>query len=208
MKHILTFLCLSISAALYAAEPDTPTFRDFPNPGSDWSGADGHQVDDGRFSWQHYKHDTTGDVVACVAWYAPRLSIHDNAVRQASIETITSSGYAYPWTRKLGQPIADTVRHQIVSVRVRNHSAGRQQNHRAIEYTYVYENADSNARTAMAHGYVVVVGDFTIFVQHTANRVISSDIAQNLVMDLCTAWSAKQTSVPKGWSASISRPDK
>jgi hypothetical protein len=205
MKHALTILCLVLATSVGAAERDAPAFRAFPNPGSDWSSADDRQLDDGQFSWRHYKHEKTGDVIAVVAWHTPRLSIDTNPVRQASIETITSSGYAYAKTRKLGQPIDDTVRHHVASIIVQNHAAAKKNIYRAIEYTYVYESADGKSRSAMAHGYVVHVGDFTIFVQHTANRIITSDIAQSMAMDLAIAESKKQTSLPKGWSASISR---
>jgi hypothetical protein len=71
----------------------------------------------------------------------------------------------------------------------------------------VYENGGDDSQSALAHGYVVVVGDFTIFIQHTANRVITSDIAQNMAMDVVISWSEKQKSIAKGWSVSISRPD-
>ncbi len=204
MKHALTILCLVLATSLGAAERDVTVFRDFPNPGSDWSSADDHQLDDGQFSWRHYKHEKTDDVIAYVAWHTPRLSIDSNPVRQASIETITSSGYAYAKTRKLGKPIADTVRHRVTSIDVRNHAAAQKNIYRTIEYTYVYESADGESRSAMAHGYVVHIGDFTIFVQHTANRVITSEIAQSMAMDLAFAESKKQTSLPNGWSASIS----
>ena len=63
---------------------------------------------------------------------------------------------------------------------------------------------DGLSESSMAHGYVVVVGDFTIFIQHTANHVITSDIAQDMVTELAIGWSAKQTSLPEGWSAGIS----
>lgn len=207
MKHAIVTLCLTVAASLGAAERDTPAFLAFPNPGPEWSSADDGQVDDGQFSWRHYKHDKTGDVVACVAWYTPRLSIDSSPVRQASIEAITSSGYAYALKRKLGQPIDDTVRHRVVSMDVRNHSAGHKLNFRAIEYTYVYENGGDDSQPALAHGYVVVVGDFTIFIQHTANRVITSDIAQNMAMDVVISCSEKQKAISKGWSVSITRPD-
>jgi hypothetical protein len=206
MKHAPLLICLVVVASLGAAEQDTPAFRDFPNPGPDWSSADDGRLDDGRFSWRHYKHDKTGGVVACVAWHTPGLDIDASAIRQASTETVTSSGYAYAMTRKLGRPIEDTVRHQIASIKVQNHSAAQKAIHQVIEYTYVYENADGESHSAMAHGYVLVVGDFTVIIQHTSSRVITSDIAQSMAMDLGVAWSAKQVSIPTGWSVSISRP--
>lgn len=205
MKHTLAILSLLLATSLRAAERDAPVFRDFPNPGSGWSGADDRHLDDGQFSWRHYKHEEAGDVIACVAWHTPRLSIDANPVQQASIETITSSGYAYAKTRKLGHPIADTVRHRVVSIRVHNHAAAQKNIYRAIEYTYVYQSADGESPSAIAHGYVVHVGDFTFFVQHTAARVITSDIARNMALGLAVAESKKQTSLPKGWSAGISR---
>jgi hypothetical protein len=208
MKLSLTTVCVAVAASLVAAERDARAFRAFPHPGCDWSNADGAQLDDGQFSWRHHKHQKTGDVVACVAWHAPRLTVDADAVRQASIEIIQSTGYAYVQTRKFGQPIADTVRHQTATINVRNHSAAHKSRYRVIEYTYVYECANGESESAMAHGYVIVVGDFVIFIQHTANRVITSDIAQSMAMNLAMEWSAKQTSLPKGWSAGISRSDK
>lgn len=205
MKHALVLLCLGFATSLGAAERDDPIFHDFPNPGTDWSSVDDGRLDDARFSWQHFKHDGTGDIVACVAWHTPGLTINASPIRQASIETVTSSGYAYAKTRTLGQPIDDTVRHRVASVKVQNHPAGQTAIHEAIEYTYVYESADRESPSAMAHGYVLVVGDFTIIIQHTANRVITSDIAQRMVMDLAIASSAKRESISTGWSASISR---
>lgn len=205
MKHAIAILCLVLATLIGAAEREVPEFSDFPNPGSGWSHADDHKLGDGQFSWRHYKHDKNGDVIACVAWHTPRLSIDSSPVRQASIETITSSGYAYAMTRKLGRPIADTVRHRVASVDVRNQATFQENKYRAIEYTYVYESADGESRSTMAHGYVVHVGDFTVFVQHTANRVITSDIAQSMAMDFAFAESKKQTSLTDGWSASINR---
>ena len=194
-----------LSASATAANGDAPPFRDFPNPGREWSSADGKRLEDGQFSWRHYMHKNTGDVLACVAWHTPGLSIDASAVRQASIETITSTGYAYAMTHKLGQLIADKVRHRIASIDVRNHSASQKAVYRTIEYTYVYGSDDGDLQSPMmAHGYVVVVGDFTIFIQHTANHVITSDIAQDMVTELAIAWSANQTSLPEGWSAGIS----
>jgi len=73
----------------------------------------------------------------------------------------------------------------------------------AIESTYVYEHGDAEARSTRAHGYVVVVGDFRIFVHHTANRVIGSEFAQDMAVQLVIDRSARQTSLPGGWSAGI-----
>jgi len=106
---------------------------------------------------------------------------------------------------ELGRPIADTVRHQAASIDVRNHDAAHRSSYRAIEYTYVYESVDAKSESAMAHGYVIDVGEFTVFVQHTADRVVTSDVAQNMAMELVLTWSKNQTSIPKGWSGSISR---
>lgn len=205
MKHALTILCFLLATSLDAAERDAPVFRAFPNPGSDWSIADDRQVGDGQFSWRHYMHEKTGDVIAIVAWHTPRFCIDSGAVRQASIETITSSGYAYAKTRKLGQPIDDTVRHHVASIIVKHRGTAQKNIYRAIEYTYIYESADGESRSAMAHGYVVHIGEFTVFIQHTANRVITSDIAQSMAMDLAFVESNKLTPLPNGWSASISR---
>ncbi len=206
MKYLILSLCLALAASLSAAERAATAFRGFPNPLHGWSNADGGQLDEGQFSWRHYKHDTAGDVVACVAWYSPGLSVNSSPVRQVSIETVTSSGYAYAMMRKLGQPIDDTVRHHIVSVDVRNDIAGHKMSFPAIEYTYVYENAGKDTQPALAHGYVVCVGDFIVFIQHTANRVITSDVAQSMAIDVVLSWSTKQESTAKGWSAGISRP--
>lgn len=205
MKHVLTTLCLVLTTSLRAAEQAPPDFQAFPSPGSDWSIADDRQPGNGQFSWRHFKHRESGGVIAIVAWYTPGLGIDSSPVRQASIETITSSGYAYAKTRILGKAIDDTVRHQKVSIVVRNSAAGQKKVYHAIEYTYVYEGADKETPSTMAHGYVVQVGDFTVFVQHTANRVISSDTAKTLVMDLAFEDARSKTSILKGWGASISR---
>lgn len=199
---------LAIAVSLGAAERDATSFRSFPSPGTDWAIVGERVSDDGRFSMRHLKQEKTGDVVACVAWHTPEVTIESDPVRQASIETITSTGYAYALTHKLGQPIADTIRHRPVSIDVRNHSEALAEVYGAIEYTYVYESADGDSPTTMAHGYVVEVGDFTVFLQHTANRVITSEIASGMALELGMDWSAEQISIPRGWSASISRTDK
>ena len=208
MTTILTFLFAVLAASLAAdvgvSAKEAPSFAAFPNPGQGWSRKnDGHRQD-GSFSWVHFKDTRSGDVVACVAWNTPNLDVDAAAVRQASIETITSNGYAYVSTHRLGEPIADTIRNHFVSIDVRNDSASKKFIVRAIEFSYVYENGGTST-SAMAHGYVVVVGDFTIIIQHTSRRVITSELASDLVLEVLMQRSVEETSISKGWSASISR---
>ena len=198
MRIAIIIVSLAIYATLNAAERG---FDAFPNLGGDWVVADHGETTQGAFSWRHFRHSKTGDLIAFVAWHAPDLTIDNSSVRQASIEIVTSKGYAYASTHKLGQPITDTLRHRVVSVSACRHIAEQDTILSALEYSYIYESSNQDSATTIAHGYVIKIEDHIVFVQHTADRVISSEMAQSLVMDLAVG----HMSIPDGWSASIKR---
>lgn len=91
-----------------------------------------------------------------------------------------------------------------MSVNAHHHNTDQDVISPALEYSYVYERSNRDFAAVMAHGYVIKIGDYILFVQHTSDRVISSEMAQSLVMDLAVG----QMSIPDGWSASILRSKK
>lgn len=95
MRIAIIIVSLAVSATLRAAEH---AFDAFPNPSGDWTAADHGETTQGAFSWRHFRHSKTQDLIGFVAWHAPDLTIDNSSVRQASIETITSKGYAYAST--------------------------------------------------------------------------------------------------------------
>ena len=132
------------------------------------------------------------------------MKVTHSPVRQASIETFTSDGYARISTSKRGSPIADTIRNRFVSISIKNHDADLNFNKDAIEFSYIYQN-DREAPSAMAHGYVVVAGDIVLFVQHTSKHVITSELATDMVFGLLWRHFKTTSSIESGWSAGIDR---
>lgn len=176
-----------------------------PKPGKGWKKTDDGQTKGGMYSWVHFKHAESGDVLAFAATRnTASLKVEHSPIRQASIETFTHTGRA-SWSARSGsEPIADMIRNRIVTVSAGNATNDRKYREEAIEFSYVYEPSGDSPPN-MAHGYVIVVGDLTVFVQHTSQKVITSELAADMVCGLLTKHLAEQTSIPKGWGVMIRR---
>ena len=171
---VLFILMGILGAEVSGRERDLPIDKQLPDIGSDWVRRNGAGAR-GDFAWANFDHKTTGDVLSFVAWNVPpSTEVSDSMVGQASIEMFLENGTARPGTSKQGQPISDTVRHRILSVRLRSAESVRDLD--VLEYTYVYDGVKDNPST-IAHGYCVVLGDTALFIQHTSTKAIGSELA-------------------------------
>ena len=204
---MLLIFSVWLPANIHLSADELPMFGEFPDPGKHWSKKDASGKSDGSYSWVNFDNAQSGDVLSFVAWKIknPGIKVTNSPVRQASIETFTSDGYAAFSRRKIrGSPIADTIRNRFVSIYTKNHAADINFDTDAIEFSYIYEN-DREAPSTMAHGYVVVLGDLVLFVQHTSKHVITSEFAADMVFKLLWRHFKTISSIEKGWSAGINR---
>ncbi len=190
-----------------ASAYDLPFFGELPGLGSEWSmrGDDGVR---GKYSWVNFERDGSDEVLSFVAWKfgSPDVKVSHGPVGQASIETFRSDGAARFSTASAGTPIAEMVRYQFVSVNARDQSADVNASEEAIEYTYIYEG-DGDSPPSMAHGYVIVVEDVVLFVQHTSSRPFTSELAADVSARLWLRHVKSNTPNENGWSYGIDRKD-
>jgi hypothetical protein len=198
---ISLLVSFAFASSVWAAAHELPMFGPLPHPGKNWSKVDGPGTTDGlmRFSWINFRNTESGDVLSFVAWQAPGAEVTHSPVRQASIETFNSDGYAFLSTSVRGIPISDTIRNRFVSIDVRNHAADMKFKEKAIEYTYVFESSGGVSST-MAHGYVIVLGKIVLFVRHTSKDIITSDLARDIVFGLVREHFKAVSGIDKGWS--------
>ena len=110
--------------------------------------------------------------------------VTDSWVLQASIEMFEKDGLARQTPIKGARPnseIAETLRHRIRLFEMG--TAEAKHSVETIEFTYLYQGFNGGPMI-MAHGYVAVLGESVLFVQHTAPNVITSEVAQDMVVDL------------------------
>jgi hypothetical protein len=197
-------LSVGLPAALRAAGHELPMFGQLPNPGKNWSKKDGSGAIDAHtsMSWVNFENIETGDVLSFVAWRSPGIRVTHSPVRQASIETFTSDGYARLSTPVRGVPIADLIRNRFVFIDIRNHAAKMTFDEKAIEYTYIFGSAEGASFT-VAHGYIAVLGDVALFVRHTSKRIITSDLARDMVFGILVQHFKTISGIDTGWSFSI-----
>jgi hypothetical protein len=78
-----------------------------------------------------------------------------------------------------------------------------------LEYTYVYEDESQAARAArphrLAHGYVLAFGDLVVFVQHTSDHAITTELANDMALSLVLIGS---TRTPAGEPVKKTQPSK
>ena len=197
-------LFLSLAAPWNLCAQELTDFGKLLELGEDWSKKDDGRTRSGEYSWANFVNTQSGDVLSFVAWKTSGQTVRHSPVRQASIETFTSDGYAYVSTRSLGEPIADTIRNQIVQVDVANHAADQRFAVEAIRFSYVYEG--DRDPPSMAHGYAVAFGEIAVFVQHTSKHIITSELASNILYEVIWRHFRDATSIPNGWSALIMEP--
>jgi hypothetical protein len=175
-----------------------------PDPGKNWRKFDGPGTTDGpmQYSWINFKNTESGDVLSFVAWEFPDADVMHSPVRQASIETFNSDGFAFLSTSVRGSPIADMIRNRPVFFDGRNHAADMRFRERALEYTYVFESRESESST-IAHGYVMTIGDAVVFVRHTSKQVITSDLARDMASGLFFQHWKTITGIDSGWSLGL-----
>ena len=180
--HALIFLIGLLSQDAGAEDRELPIDRKLPKIGNEWS----RRKDDGKkgdYSWVNFesKHQV-GEVLSFVAWKVPpKAAVTDGFVMQASVETFWSDGNARFTGTKAGLPIKDMLRHQIVPIKI----GTKEMKHEidTIEYTYVYEG-DRETTVRLAHGYCLVFGETALFVQHTSNNMIDSELAFEMAAGL------------------------
>lgn len=198
MRTLFIALAVSLAGSGLAAE-ELPFFGELPDPGKEWTLKDSGVVGD-SYGWVHFENSETGDVLGFTSWQVKNpITVRSSPVRQASIETFSSDGWSIYSRPKRGESVEDRVRYHNVVVDIRNHKADLKIEHEAIEYTYIYENSP---RT-MGHGYVVVVDDVVLFVQHTSKSIIPSQVASDMVTGLLWEQAKRETNIAKGWSIGI-----
>ena len=216
MKTRIAFSLLIFSVCLatgdHLSAEELPLFGELPNPGKHWKMKNAGTIGKSH-SWVNFDNAQSGDVLSFAVWKInkPGITVTYDPIKQASIEAFTSEGYAVRSVKGLGSPVAERIRHRVVSINIRNHAAKKNFKTDAIEYSYIYGNSGDlyenigDASSTMAHGYVVVVGDLVLFVQHTSKHVITSDFASGMVSGLLGRHYKKASSIEKGWSGGISR---
>ncbi len=175
MKGVL--LAVAFSIGLVAGDRESVVLVDayLPNIGAGWE----RRADAGRdatHSWVNFdSNEKPGEVLACVFWNVRSSSVLiGGPIGQASIEMFLSDGSARLSGKRSSSVIADTVRYRTLPIVIK----AKDVEHRveAIEYTYVYEK-EAEAPGTMAHGYCFLIGTTAVFIQHTASRPITSELA-------------------------------
>lgn len=192
------------SAATTDAEETPAVLADLSPPNNHWLKTEAGSTKDGNIHWTHFRKRNSRDVLAVAAWKTPKLTVTDSAVRQASIETFNHDGLASVSTTNASQPIAEVVRHQLVTIRAKNAKMKEPLTIEAIETTYIYEPEEGRS-ASMAHGYIFRAGDWTLFIQQTSKKVFTSETAADLAFDLVARNHAITQDTDKRWSFSISR---
>ena len=77
-----------------------------------------------------------------------------------------------------------SVRNQIVKLDLPNSAAGKRRNQEVLEYTFIIEEEGSGNQ--MVNGYAFVLGDLSVFVQHTSFKPITDYVAQDTAVALIT----------------------
>lgn len=187
MLKTLFALTILIGTSAAGAESKLPIDDFLPKLRSDdWSRRNDAGIRE-TDSWVNFdSKKSPGEVLSFVAqkFSAQNTKVTDSWVNQASIELFEKNGLARQTPMPGGRPnseIAETLRHRIRLFELGTAEAKHEIE--AIEFTYLYKGFDGGPMI-MAHGYVVVLGESVLFVQHTAPNVITSDIAQEMVEGL------------------------
>ncbi|MDB5336845.1 MAG: hypothetical protein JWN70_2464, partial [Planctomycetaceae bacterium] len=187
MLKTLFALMILIGTSALGAEPNLPIDDFLPKLWSDdWSRRNDAGIRE-TDSWVNFDHKkSAGEVLSFVAqkFSALNTKVTDSWVNQASIEMFEKNGLARQTPMKGGRPdsvIEETLRHRIRLFEFG--TAEVKHSVETIEFTYLYEGI-AGGPMIMAHGYVVVLGESVLFVQHTAPNVITSDTARQMVEGL------------------------
>lgn len=184
-----TFFVLAVFIAMVGLElPDEkrnlPIDGWLPNVSGEWIRRDDRGAK-GDHSWATYDNkDMPGDVLSfSMTKVPPAVNVSSSSVNQASIETFRADGSSVFSSRRpsIEAPAMETVRHRTILINLGSTTAKR--DIEALEYTYIYEPSHESKRT-MAHGYGVVVEGNALFVQHTSSRVISSEVAFDMLVGM------------------------
>ena len=83
-----------------------------------------------------------------------------------------------------------SVRNQIVKLDLPNSAEGKRRNYEVLEYTFIIEEEGSGNR--MVNGYAFVLGDLSVFVQHTSFKPITDYLVQDTAYALITSHERQQ----------------
>ena len=97
----------------------------------------------------------------------------------------------------------NTIRNRLEKLDLPNSAAGKRHNHEVLEYTFITEEEGSGNR--MANGYAFVLGDLSVFVQHTSFKPITDELAQGTAYALIISHERQQTA-PKDEPEAAPKP--
>jgi len=199
---ILFVLFASVAAAHQARGEELAMFGNLPDPGKEWSVLKkGARTDRSfySFSWVVFTNSRTGDILSFVAdRYAGAVrTVSSDPVRQAAVDMFPGG---YPHLIESNGPtgwvIEDYLRNGVMQLDATDVGAKKRVFQDALEYTYVYEDESQAARAArphrLAHGYVLAFGDLVVFMQHTSDHAITTELANDMALSLVLIGAARE----------------
>ena len=200
MKKLFAYflaVIASVSAADQACGEELAMFGNLPDPGKEWSVLKKGSRADGSFysfSWVVFTNSKTGDMLSFVAdRYAGAVrTVTSNPVQQAAVDMFPG-GYPHLIEPKgpTGWVIEDNIRFHVVPLDASDPKKRVSQD--SLEYTYVYEDESKPARpNRLAHGYVLAFWDLVVFVQHTSDHAITTELANDMALSLVLIGAARE----------------
>jgi len=201
MKKLLSFLLAviaSVAAAHQACGEELAMFGNLPDPGKEWSVLKKGARADGSFysfSWVVFTNAKTGDILSFVAdrYAGSTRTVDSSPVRQAAVDMFPGG---YPHLIESNGPtgwvIEEYLRNGLVRLDATDGVARKRVFQDALEYTYVYEDESKARPNRLAHGYVLAFGDMVVFVQHTSDHAITTELANDMALSLVLTGAARE----------------
>jgi hypothetical protein len=188
--HTLVFLLLTAwcSASRVAAQ-DLPPFGQLPKFDENWKVCDQGKYGDTAFQW-HWVVMTnikSGDLLSFAAHRLEAgekhdLIYHSDTAHEIFPTGLPSSGFRPSLEARKTEITTSTIRNRVVKLDLPNSAAEKNRTKEALEYTFIAE--EENGPNRMAHGYALVFGDLSVYVQHTSLKPITDDLAQDMAYRL------------------------
>lgn len=202
-KRALAFLLLAVCFA--AGDPVAvqalPLFGQLPKLGANWKVQTQGKNND-SWGWVVMTDEKNGDLLSLAAHrLGPgekrQLAPGDHAgliyLSDTSREIFPNGHPSWLETQKRKESKERsniTVRNQVVKLDLPNSVAGKNRKHDVLEYTFIIEEEGSGNR--MANGYAFILGDLSVFVQHTSFKPITDYLAQDTAYALITSHERQQ----------------
>ena len=198
--HALVFLLLAVcfAASHRVAAQDLLLFGPLPKLEKNWKlQAQGKYGD--SWGWVVMSNDKSGDLLSFAAHrLGPGEKLQLGPGKKSGLIYLSDTSHEiFPtgtpsWleTRKHDGSIT-SIRAQVVKLDLGNSAAGKNRTQEALEYTFIVEEEEGGNR--MAHGYAFVLGDLSVFVQHTSFKPITDELAQDTACGLITSHERQRT---------------